>query len=112
MRFIFSEAELCPENEYNKEIIHDGLVKHCVDLLQPSESSKTPEDSSIRERTFLLQKNLTLFFKKCQAQSYWSSGHINGNGVGSKLTITICFFLKDILMHVEHTVVRLKSEDV
>lgn len=53
MRFIFSEAELCPENEYNKEIIHDGLVKHCVDLLQPSESSKTPEDSSIRERTFL-----------------------------------------------------------
>lgn len=30
MRFMFSEAELCPEKENNKKIIRDGLTKYCV----------------------------------------------------------------------------------
>lgn len=50
MRFIFSEAELCTVNENNKKIMHDGLVKHCVYLLQSSGSSKTPKDSSITKK--------------------------------------------------------------
>ena len=66
MRFTVSEAELCPENQKNNKIIHDGTVSQCTALLQSLKGSKTPQDGSINKRKiklFCYQKT-TVFLRK------------------------------------------------